>query len=229
MNAEVQLARTIARALEDYAVSLEARPTTTGGPPLVVEDTVLPTARGPRQQEITEVLLGAPDAGLKTSEVAHLVKMDQANAYLALQALQKQAIAEMVPGSDPQRWRLRDRYRRRHQIITVAGLVEKGEVTTYGDISQVVYGHSQAGLAIGRVANTGTDFPNPHRVLEMGGLIPKDWTTTDGSHGVEECIRRLREEDGVEVGEANGRHFVTPPTVIIGWQELAQRMRTLLS
>jgi hypothetical protein len=48
----------------------------------------------------------APDEDWKTSLIAQLVKMDQPNAYLALQALQKQGVVELVLGADPPRWRL---------------------------------------------------------------------------------------------------------------------------
>src|SRR5262249_26637606 len=72
----------------------------------VIESVELPVARGPRQQEIAELLVAAPDEGWKTGLIAQLVKMDQPNAYLALQALQKQGVVELVPGSEPQRWRL---------------------------------------------------------------------------------------------------------------------------
>jgi hypothetical protein len=37
-----------------------------------------------------------------------------------------------------------------------------------GDVSQVVYGHGQDGQAVGRVAMTDKEFPNPHRVLAKG-------------------------------------------------------------
>jgi alkylated DNA nucleotide flippase Atl1 len=161
---------------------------------------------------------------MKTGEIARAVDMDQANAYLALQALAKQNIAELVPNSEPQRWRLLARYRARQQILAVAGLVRPGEITTYGDISQVVYGHPSGALAVGRIAATSPDFPNPHRVLERGGLIPAEWRTTDGAGDIDECVRLL-EADGLAVHSAGGRRFVYPPTVMIQSAELEARLR----
>jgi hypothetical protein len=69
-----------------------------------------------------------------------------------LQALQKQALVELVPGLEHQHWRMAAKYRLSRKIIEVGGLVGRGEWTTYGDISQVVYGHAKGGLAVGRVA-----------------------------------------------------------------------------
>jgi alkylated DNA nucleotide flippase Atl1 len=208
---EVTLARALGEALLAYADErAQQHAETTQAPDTVVEYIALPTARGPRQQEIAELLLAAPDEGWKTGFIANLVKMDQPNAYLALQALQKQTVVELVPGSDPQRWRLLSRYRQRQQILSAARLVRKGEFTTYGDVSLVVYGHARGGQAVGRVAAKLPDFPTPHRVLGKGGLISPNWTLPDGTGGPDEAIRRLKEE-GVEVlmGDVQG-HFAHP-------------------
>src|SRR6266496_4174968 len=143
---EAILAREVGEALLAYADRRSERTVEAPSPvERMVESVALPTARGPRQQEIAELLVAAPDEGWKTSLIARLVKMDVPNGYLALQALQKQMIVELVPGSDPQRWRLLPRYRQRQQIIAVARLVDRGEFTTYGDISLVVYGHARGG------------------------------------------------------------------------------------
>jgi alkylated DNA nucleotide flippase Atl1 len=188
----------------------------------VIESVALPTARGPRQQEIAELLVAAPDEGWKTSLIAQLVKMDQPNAYLALQALQKQGVVELVPGADPQRWRLLPRYRQRQQIFAAAGLVHLGEFTTYGDISVVVYGHARGEQAVGQVAAKSDHFPYPHRVLGKGGSIPPHWTS--GTAGPEEAARRLRDEDHVEVLEDAERGYFVHPRHYIDSDTLIRRM-----
>lgn len=180
--------------------------------------TPVPQARGPRQQEIVNVLGQVnTERGLKTAEIADHVNMDQPNAYLTLQALQKQGLVEMMPGVKPQHWRLAPAYRLSRRIIQVASLVAEGEWTSYGDISQVVYGHAKAGPAVARVMATSPDVEHTHRVIPFTGEIPAGWK--DGDLGPEECARRLRSE-GVDVDEqlfAHGRHHVEH-------EELAKRL-----
>lgn len=60
------------------------RPESQGTSDIHNEDAALPVSRGPRQQEIAEILLGAPEDGLKTADIARMV-MEQPNAYLTLQ------------------------------------------------------------------------------------------------------------------------------------------------
>ena len=218
----IVLARTVGEALLAYADRKSQQavdmPSATE---TVIESVELPTARGPRQQEIAELLVAAPDEGWKTGLIAQLVKMDQPNAYLALQALQKQGVVELVPGADPQRWRLLPRYRQRQQIFAAAGLVQPGEFTTYGDISLVVYGHARGGQAVGRVAAKSDDFPYAHRVLGKGGWIPPHWR--DGAAGPEEAARRLREEQ-VEVLEDGEQGYYAHPRNYIDADTLIRRM-----
>ena len=168
-----------------------------------------PRTRGPRQQQIVDVLLNdAKEDGLKTGEVAAAVCMDQSNAYTTLQALQGQGIVEMAPGVQPQRWRLVPQYRRSRRIVDAANVL-KGEVwTSYGEICFLTYGHNQAGLALGRVMSTSPEVVNAHRVLAHTGRIPDGWVGAGG--GPDECKRRLVAE-GIEVSDdmfANMRHFV---------------------
>jgi len=85
----------------------------------------------------------------------------------------------MVSGLEPHHWRLAPRYRHGHRIIEVAELVERGEWTSYGDISQVVYGHARAGMAVGSAARS-AGFSHPHRVLQYTGQIPAEWTNHEG-------------------------------------------------
>ena len=178
----------------------------------------LPVARGPRQQEIVRLLWEEEtERGLKTSQIAGAVEMDQPNAYLALQALQKQGLVELVPNVQPQHWRLAPAYRLSRKIVDVASLVHSGEWTSYGDISQIVYGHARGGLAVARVITTSPDVDNPHRIIKSTGEIPSDWR--DGDLGPQECARRLSAE-GVEVDNylfAHGRQHVDH-------EELARRL-----
>ncbi|WP_018638745.1 MGMT family protein [Parafrankia elaeagni] len=223
---EIALAEGIAEALRVYAEAKRAALTrqhpARDQAPAEIGNIALPTGRGPRQQEIAEILLIATEEGMKTAEVARLVGMEQPNAYLTLQALQKQGIVEMV-STTPQRWRLAALYRQRHQILRAAELVGPGEFTTYGDISQVVYGHSRGGQAVGRVANTATDFPHPHRVLTKGGAIPTGWIRPDGTGSPDEAAVLLRGE-GIEVLTDQAGKYYAHPRHYIDADELTRRM-----
>jgi alkylated DNA nucleotide flippase Atl1 len=225
VNPEARLARAISEALLAYAEDKSRQETTdTVEPGPIAEDVALPTPRGPRQKDVAEVLVAAPLEGWKTGEIARMVEMDQPNAYLTLQALQKQGLAELVPGSDPQRWRLLPRYRQRQSILRAAGLVRKGEFTCYGDISQVVYGHGKGGQAVGRVAMTDTTFPTPQRVLAKGGMIPANWAFPDGTGGPDDAERLLK-ADGVKIlHDDDGRRYAHPRHYI-NYEELGARLR----
>lgn len=202
--------RDLADAAGDYAAAIDQ---TAGAGELRVEgEAELPEARGKRQQEMVDVLFaeGGED-GLKTGNISARVGMDSANGYLTLQALAKQDLVERVPGVEPQHWRLTPRYRLSRRIVEVGGLVRPGEWTSYGDISQVVYGHAKAGQAVGMVVSRSPECEAfAHRVLQFTGQIPSEWFDEQGRRP-EECARRLREE-GVTVDEdlfAHGRHHVT--------------------
>lgn len=203
-----QLLREMADAFGTYAADLEEAAEGAMAP--VSPAAEMPTDLGKRQREIVELLSTlAGDDGLKTAEIARGINMEQPNTYLTLQALAKRGVAEMIPGIEPQHWRLTTRYRRGRRIMEVASLVKPGEWTSYGDISQVVYGHYNGGLAVGSAARA-EGFPNPHRVLQYTGQIPAEWTDREG-RGPEYCAQLLRSE-GVEVDEdlfAHGRYRVT--------------------
>ena len=199
----------LSAAAAEYAAALEIA----SGTEVIDASSLIesPEVRGPRQKEIIELLTrqGGED-GLKTWTIATHTGMEQPNVYTTLQGLAKQSIVEMVPGVDPQHWRLAPRFRLSRKILEVAELVREGEWTSYGDISQVVYGHAKGGLAVGRVASTVPDFPNPHRVLLFTGQIPAEWVDAEG-RGPEHCASLLRRE-GVSVDNelfAHGRHHVT--------------------
>jgi alkylated DNA nucleotide flippase Atl1 len=194
-------------AMHDLAAALDRLAESPLGADLLGQ--AAPHPRGPRQQQIVDVLLNEEgEDGLKTGEIAAAISMDQPNAYTTLQSLQGQGIVEMVPGVQPQRWRLVQQYRRSRRIIDVANAVRSGEWTSYGEICFLTYGHYQAGLAVGRVMSTSPDVRHAHRVLEHTGHIPDGWVGVGG--GPDECKRRLVAE-GVEVSDdmfAHMRHFV---------------------
>jgi alkylated DNA nucleotide flippase Atl1 len=225
VSPEAKLAHTISEALLVYAEDKARQgPEVAARPEPIVEDAALPTPRGPRQKDVAELLVAAPAEGWKTGEIAHMAGMDQPNAYMTLQALQKQGIAELVPGSDPQRWRLLPRYRQRQSILRAASLVRRGRFTTYGDISQVVYGHGQGGQAVGRLAMTARDFPTPHRVLAKGGLIPPSWSFPDGTGGPEDAERLLK-KDGIKILRDEDGRLYAHPQHYMDHEELAARIR----
>lgn len=216
LSAQVVLARRVqenlsglADAFGGYAATLEEAVGAGAVPSLDVD---VPEARGPRQQEVLHLLSSlVVEAGLKTAEISRAINMEQPNTYLTLQALTKQGLVELVPGVEPQHWRMAPRFRLGQKIRDVASLVRPGEWTSYGDISQVVYGHAKGAQAVAAVASSRlTDFPNPHRVLEYTGRIPAKWTDRSGQNA-QVCADLLRAE-GVDVDQemfAHGRHHVT--------------------
>jgi alkylated DNA nucleotide flippase Atl1 len=222
---EAKLARAMCEALAVYAEE-KVRQEAEGAvlPKPTAPDDALPTPRGPRQKDVAEVLVAAPAEGWKTGEIARMVEMDHANAYLTLQALQRQGIAELVLGSDPQRWRLLPRYRQRQAILRAAALVRRGEFTNYGDLSQVVYGHGRGGQAVARVATTDPEFPTPHRVLAKGGLIPANWAFADGTGSAEDAERLLRKE-GVKILHDEDGHRYAHPRHYVDQEKLSARLR----
>jgi hypothetical protein len=80
-----------------------------------------PVVSGKRQRLVVEVLVDAAARqgrdGLKVAEIAEAMRYDdQPNTLLALRALEKKDIAELVPGQSPQRWRLTERYGRSRRV-----------------------------------------------------------------------------------------------------------------
>jgi alkylated DNA nucleotide flippase Atl1 len=55
------------------------------------------------------------------------------------------------------------------RILCVAGLVARGEWTTYGDVAWAAGGRSAR--LVGSLAAQHPDFPNAHRVLDAGGHV----------------------------------------------------------
>jgi alkylated DNA nucleotide flippase Atl1 len=208
-----RLAREFERLSEELlATSHEAAPISTEPASPPTEEVT-----GSRQKQIVEIPDLLTEEGLKTADIAAAIDYEVPNTYMTLQGLANRGIVEQIPGATPQRWRLHRRYRSNASpYLRMAARVRPGEWTTYGDISIAQHGDTRAARAVGRAAATLDTFPNPHRVLAQGGVIPPGWKTADGK-GPEECERRLKAE-GVEMvdGKADSRKRVT-------WDILLQR------
>jgi alkylated DNA nucleotide flippase Atl1 len=221
-GAFIRLARSVSASLEQFAVELETSQQETEQ---VLEDQPPPDPEegrslGKRQRQIVRLTALATETGLKTAEISvEIGNNDVPNTYLALRALERAGVVELIAGSEPQRWRLAPRYRpTADPYLKVAGLVRRGEWTTYGDVSIAQRGDSRAARAVGRAAATLDDFPNPHRILLEGGRIPEGWRDGRGN-GPEECRRQL-ENEGVSFtddGRANMARRVT-------WDVLRERL-----
>ena len=172
---------------------------------------------GPRQRQAYDLLRRVSAEGIKTSELAEAMQYDVPNTYLTLKSLVNRGLVEMVPGSSPQRWRPIRGRGSSAPYIAAAHLIRPGEWVTYGDVSIAVRGDDRAARAVGRAAATLPDFPNPHRILQRGGVIPEGWRDGEG-RGPEECLRRLMTEGVMfKDGHADkGRH--------LAWEELRQRL-----
>lgn len=213
-----ELLETVGHALVRYADQVRA-----GEEKAItaIADSLDEVSLGSRQREVVDILRGAGEGGSKTSEVSDAINYDQANTHMTLRALQARGIVEEVPGVRPTRWRLAAPYRANADpYLEVAALIRPGEWTTYGDISIAVRGDTRAARAVGRAAATLAHFPNPHRVLKEGGVIPPAWHPTDDpTPNPEECRRRLQDE-GVRFDRSTSRakreHYVS-------WDELVTR------
>lgn len=156
-------------------------------------------ALGKRQLQIVELPALATEEGLKTADIASAIEYELPNTYSALQALARNQVVELIPGKDPQRWRLVRRYRAvSRSYAEMAELVGAGEWTTAGDVSIAVRGDLGATNAIAAARLS-------HRVL-----------ATERPSGDE--LEQLR-ADGVALmssGEADPSQRVT-------WDQLSRR------
>jgi alkylated DNA nucleotide flippase Atl1 len=190
-------------------------------PPLAEDDDAGPPDLGSRQQQAYAVLSSAGDEGKITADIAREMDYDFSNAYMTLRRLEQLNLAELIAGSKPQRWRLNPRQRgSAAPYLLAAQQIGPGEWVTYGDISVALRGDDRAARAVGRAAATIPTFPNPHRVLMAGGVVPPDWHDSNG-RGPDECRRRL-EAEGVKFtdGKADSNTRVT-------WEELRERLRAV--
>ncbi len=214
-----RLARQIAKSLTEFATAIETEVDEQAFEPLeAVAEPARDHALGSRQRRIVELPGLAMEDGMKTGTIATAIEYEVPNTYSTLQALVRAGIVEQVPDKEPQHWRLARRYRSNAPaFMRIAAHVQRGEWTTYGDISIAVMGSPKGARGVGRAAATLPDFPNPHRVLMEGGTVNPNWRSDDGL-GPEECERRLR-EDGVRL-DADGK---ADPAHRVAWEELMRR------
>lgn len=213
----VVLARGLARAFEEWAAAIEADETGALAAPGDEIEQVSALGRGHRQRQVLALEGLYAATGMTTREVAIAIEYDDANVWLVLDALRRRDVVEIVPGSDPQRWRISERHRRTAEpYVAIARLVRAGEWTTYGDVAVAAGMSAHSAIAVGRAAATLPNFPNPHRVLKKGGLIAEDWHDDEG-RGADECRRRLKEE-GVKFVQDHAN-----PAQRVTWEILRDR------
>lgn len=209
------LARAVGEALLTFAA--EYSNSSDEDDPMPALEVEVPVGRGQRQQQILELPGLATEDGIKTSDVANAISYEVPNTHSTLQALERNGLVEMVPGSSPQKWRLASRYRNTAPVFKrLASRVKEGEWTTYGDISIAVRGDTRAARGVGRAAAKIADFPHPERVLMDGGRINPNWVDAKG-RGPAYCMQLLVEQ-GVRFvdGHASNSQRVT-------WDELLRR------
>lgn len=206
----------LAAAAQDLASELQA-----GDSSEPIEEEGPPTGLGARQEAVYAILHGATDEGLTTSEISQAMGgYDVPNTYLTLRRLEQLSLVELLPGSKPQRWRLHPRQRgTAGPYLLAAQQVRHGEWATYGDLSIAVRGNDKGARAVGRAAATLPEFPNAHRILKAGGVIPPDWHADDG--GGPEVCRQLLEAEGVTFS-AEGR---ADAALRVSWEEIRARLR----
>ena len=101
-------------------------------------------------------------------------------------------------------------------LRTAGGAVRRGEWTTYGEISMLVFGHRGASRAVGRWLAQDETFANAHRVLRAGGRVAPGWG--GGGDGPARCRSRLQAE-GVEFSGDTA-----PARCRVTWSVLAERL-----
>lgn len=97
-------------------------------------------------------------------------------------------------------------------VLAIVSSIPPGQVRSYGDIAQLVYGNAECGLAVGRFISSafqeGHDFPW-HRVVSTDGrvraLAPREQRTRlEGEGVVFDRVGRARSRR-VELGHSQGR------------------------
>ena len=210
----IKLASVVADALQDFV--RESTVDINGGN----EEEPGVQGMGHRQLQAYDLLKDATDDGLKTSDLAAAMGgYDVPNAYLTLKSLVNRGLAELIPGSSPQRWRAARAHGSSAPYLIAAQSIRAGEWATYGDVSIAVRGDDRAARAVGRAAATLPDFPNAQRILQAGGVIPPGWHDSEG-RGPQECRRRL-EAEGVRFDGERAN-----PAAHLAWEELRERVRS---
>lgn len=199
LDAQRTLVAAVIAALERFSETVaESRV----APDDVVADVPRPAdehALGKRQLQIVELPGLATEDGMKTADIAAAIEYELPNTYSTLQALVRNQLVELVPGREPQHWRLVRRYRETSRVFArVAELVGRGEWTTAGDVSIAVRGDLRAADAIAAARLS-------HRVLPAE-RPPVEALTTLSEEGVVM----------LEGGQPDPRQRV-------GWNELSRR------
>jgi hypothetical protein len=161
------LARTL-RLLQRY---LDEPAPTPAMPPQLPAERPVQRARGPRQEAILALPEMADAEGVKPATIAAAIDYSVSNTYNLLQSLSRAGLAEIVPGSQPQRWRLTTSHRHSASIFrSLAATVRPGEWTTCADLSIASRGDTSAAWMVCWAATKLPDFPSAHRVLLEGGV-----------------------------------------------------------
>jgi alkylated DNA nucleotide flippase Atl1 len=215
-NEIASLARSFARALEEFAVGVESRGHEADGA-FGADQDLTSLVQGARQKQVIGLEGLKGQSGLRTKEIADLIDYDEANTWNVVTSLEAQDFVEKVPGVQPQRWRLAPQYRGSAKpYMAMAAHVHAGEWATYGDVAVAVTGRTEAARAVGRAAAKLPSFPNPHRILGAGGRIPDGWRSGEGL-GPDECQRRL-EAEGMSFRSGRADHAKH-----LSWEELKRR------
>lgn len=150
------------------------------------------------------------ESGMTTKQISEEIgQNDDPNTQTVLTALEKQGLVEVVSGATPRRWRL-SQNQRRDRILRASRAIEDGRWVTYGDVAIAAFDNVNLARVVARVAARNAAFANPHRVLAKGGKIAPGWRDDEG-RGPEECERRLREVDHIDVvdGQADATKRMT--------------------
>ncbi len=132
--------------------------------------------------------------GITASDVEDLLGPGGNTYYLGAELTERvelieRFLSELPDPDDPDEERRADTA----TILPLAELVGRGEWTTYGELSIAAIGRSSGAMAVGGIARTNPDFPNPHRVLNTNGEPPTNWRSDEGG-GPEVCRERLETE-----------------------------------
>jgi hypothetical protein len=181
-------------------------------------DPTVSRARGPRQEAILALPDMASAAGLRPAVIAVLIDYSVSNTYNLLRSLSRVGLAELVPGSHPQHWRLSSQHRHSAAVFSqLAGTVRAGEWTTCADISIASRGDTSAAWMVCWAAARLPGFPGAHRVLLEGGRAHP--SGHDHNRIAPEQIREALAEEGVRFMAQGRAHHIGRVT----WDELRER------
>jgi DNA-binding transcriptional ArsR family regulator len=175
-------------------------------------------ARGPRQEAILALSDMANPAGLRPSVIAAQIDYSVPNTYNLLQSLGRKGLVELVPESQPQRWRLTSQHRHSATVFSqLVNTVRPGEWTTCADVSIASRGDTSAAWMVCWAAAKVGEFPGAHRVLLEGGIVhPSD---NDHHRARPEQITASLVAEGLRF-DARGR---ANPATRVAWDLLRAR------